>query len=479
MRNGREKPMSVDPRRQLLALKQERWRRQCRQSFIAFSVEALSSRDEVPALHHRLLCSELEALARGKFSRLMVLMPPGAGKTTYTSRLFPAWFCAFKPGANIIAASHTASLAEENSGFVQRVVRDNADTLGFTLLNDAKDLWHPSSGGGYLATGVGGTIRGFRADLAIIDDPIKSYDEAESLTLRDSTWAWFVSDLQSRLTPTGRIVLIATPLHMDDLMGRLLRVQADQWRVLRLPALAEVGDALGRAEGEPLWADDGYGYGAKLLELRDQHEREGRLRDWYGQYQGRPQPPEGNLFKPGDMPIVDMLPGTPFETIRAWDLAATAGGGDSTVGLKLIRCLNADHSDGLVIADVRRIRGGPEEVERLVLAVAEADGPMTKIALPQDPGQAGLSQIAHFTKLLMGRALISERMTGNKEVRARAAAAQCNVGRIAMLRAPWNAALVEELASFPTGLHDDQVDALSLAFNLMTPSTLSTWLRLL
>jgi predicted phage terminase large subunit-like protein len=459
-------------------MKLEHWRRTCRQSFIAFCIEALASRNETPALHHRLLCSELEALARGKFNRLMVLMPPGAGKTTYTSRLFPAWFYAFRPGSNVIASSHTAGLAMENSGFVQRIVRDNAEVLAYSLTNDAKDLWHPSSGGAYLAVGTGGAIRGFRADLAIIDDPIKSYDEAESLTMRDSTWSWFVSDLQSRLTPSGRIVLIATPLHQDDLMGRLLRVQEGQWRVLRLPAISEGDDdALGRAEGEPLWADDAYGYGQKLIELHEQHEREGRLRDWYGQYQGRPQPPEGNLFKPAQMPILDMLPGVPYETIRAWDLASTAHG-DFTVGLKLVRCAGADYSDGFTITDIRRIRGGPEEVERLVLAVAEADGFMTKIALPQDPGQAGLAQIAHFTKLLTGRALISERMTGSKETRAYAVAAQCNMGRISMLKGPWNAALVEELASFPSGLHDDQVDALSLAFNLMTPSTLATWLRL-
>jgi predicted phage terminase large subunit-like protein len=467
----------AEERKKLLAMKQEQWRRQCRQSFIAFSIEALASRGETPALHHRLLCSELEALARGRFNRLMVLMPPGAGKTTYTSRLFPSWFYAFRPGSNIIASSHTAGLAMENSGFVQRIVRDNAEVLGYSLTNDAKDLRHPSSGGAYLAVGTGGAISGFRADLAIIDDPIKSYDEAESLTLRDSTWTWFVSDLQSRLTPTGKVVLIATPFHMDDLMGRLLRIQEGQWRVLRLPAIAEENDALGRAIGEPLWSDGPYGYGAKLLELRDQHEREGRLRDWYGQYQGRPQPPEGNLFKPANMPIIEALPGMPYETIRAWDLASTAHG-DYTVGLKLVRCTGADYSDGFIITDVRRIRDAPEAVERLVLSVAEADGHMTRVALPQDPGQAGLAQIAHFSKLLMGRALISERMTGSKETRAYAVAAQCNVGRVSMLRAPWNSALVEELASFPSGLHDDQVDSLSLAFNLMTPSTLATWLRL-
>jgi hypothetical protein len=96
----------------------------CRQSFISFCIEALSARDEVPALHHRLFCSELEALARGKCKRLMILAPPGSAKTTYTSRLFPAWYFAFRSRSSIIAVSHTQELSETNSGFVQRIIRD-------------------------------------------------------------------------------------------------------------------------------------------------------------------------------------------------------------------------------------------------------------------------------------------------------------------------------------------------------------------
>ena len=78
-----------DDARKLLELEQEQWRRQCRQSFISFCIEALSSRGETPALHHRLIARELEALARGRSKRLMILAPPGSAKTTYTSRLFP------------------------------------------------------------------------------------------------------------------------------------------------------------------------------------------------------------------------------------------------------------------------------------------------------------------------------------------------------------------------------------------------------
>jgi predicted phage terminase large subunit-like protein len=467
-----------DGHRKLFELERELWHRRCRQDFTAFCVESLSSQGLVPAAHHRLICAKLQAVANGLIDRLMILAPPGSAKTTYTSRLFPAWFFAFRPRSSIIAASHTASLAEENSGHVQRIVRDNTEVLGYGLANDAKDLWHPDTGGAYLDTGVGGTIRGFRADLAIIDDPIKSYDEAESKTLRDGTWTWFVSDLLSRLTPTGRIVLIATPMHQDDLMGRLQRLQGDRWHVLRMPAISEGdGDPLGRPEGQPLWGDDRYGYGTRLTDIRDQHEREGRLRDWFSQYQGLPQPPEGHIFKPDRMPIVDLLPYKPHEVIRAWDLGATRGG-DPTVGLKLGRHLHPSGTDRFVVLDVQRTRGAPEEVRQLVLDVAAADGYSVKIALPQDPGQAGVDQITSYTSWLSGYPLISGRMTGSKETRAYAAAAMANIGNISMLEAPWNATLIEELASFPSGAHDDQVDALSLAFNTMHQSNLSVWLKL-
>jgi hypothetical protein len=132
--------MPSDPRltRQLRDLQ---WRLACRQKLAAFASHALAVKNEFPALHHQHICTELQAVARGDTRRLMVLMPPGAGKTTYASRLFPPWYFASHPHANIIGASHTSELAETNSTYVQRYIRDNTDILDYGLLNEAKGNW--------------------------------------------------------------------------------------------------------------------------------------------------------------------------------------------------------------------------------------------------------------------------------------------------------------------------------------------------
>jgi hypothetical protein len=154
--------------RRLLELRREVWRRRCQRDFTAFAVHALSPRGESPARHHRAIIAGLERVARGECSRLLLLMPPGSGKTTYTSRLFPAWYFASRPGTSIIAASLTAELAELNSAHVQRFIRDNADVVDYGLRNDARAHWETDNDCRYRAIGAGGAITRLRADLVII-----------------------------------------------------------------------------------------------------------------------------------------------------------------------------------------------------------------------------------------------------------------------------------------------------------------------
>ena len=152
-------------------------------------------------------------------------------------------------------------------------------------------------------------------------------------------------------------------------------------------------------------------------------------------------------------------------THRAWDLAATKQVGtrdpDWTAGVKLTRL----PSGQFIVLDVARLRGGPDEVEAAIVNMASQDGRGVTVSLPQDPGQAGKSQVLYLTRKLAGYRIESVVQTGDKVTRAAAVASQCNVGNVAVLRAPWNAAFLDELNAFPSGAHDDQIDAFSQAFN--------------
>ncbi|MBU6498271.1 MAG: phage terminase large subunit [Rhodospirillales bacterium] len=391
----------------------------------------------------------------------MVLMPPGSAKSTYASVVFPTWWLHRHPRSSVIAASHTAALATHFGRQVRNLIGENGAALGYRLAGDnrAAARFRTSLDGEYFATGLDGPITGRRADLVLIDDPIKSHAEAESAGHRDLVWNWYRSELVSRLKPGGRIALIMTRWHEDDLSGRLLE-QGDGWHVLRFPALAEAGDPLGRAEGEALWPD--WENEAALARKR---EIVG-TRVWEALYQQRPRTGDGAFFYVARVEIIDSLPeGLPM--VRAWDLAATAADAgrdpDWTVGVKLAR-----HETGrFIVVDVARMRGGPHEVQQLIQRTAERDGPGVPIGLPQDPGQAGKTQVAWLTGMLDGYAVQASPESGAKLVRAMPVAALVEGGNLALLRGGWNRALLDEMAAFPAGRKDDQVDALARGFSML------------
>lgn len=451
--------------RELLILKELR-ARECRRSFGAWCEEALHPFGQAPAIHHRLLIRELEAVARGETKRLMINMPPGSAKSTYGSVLFPAWAMAQRAGIDVIGASNTSTMAESFSRRVMGLVREYSPTLGYHLTREAAEQWETSARGRYRAAGVGGAIAGTRADLVIIDDPTRSRADAESEVVRESQWAWFTGDLRTRLKPDAAIVVIMTRWHVDDIGGRLLDRQPGLWKVISLPAQAEGDDALGRAPGEWLWSDGDYGYGRELQKAKSEYEAAGAMRDWAALYQQRPTLADGAVFKVGMIGTLDALP--PMgQTVRAWDLAATAQTGtrdpDWTVGVKLTRT-----NDGkFVVLDVTRLRGGPDEVEATILATASRDGRDCRVGIPQDPGQAGKQQVLYLTRRLAGYMVESSPESGDKATRAAPVASQANVGNLVLARGAWNASFLDELASFPSGLKDDQVDALSRAFMMI------------
>lgn len=397
----------------------------------------------------------------------MINMPPGSAKSTYGSVLFPAWLLAQRPGLDLIGASNTSTLAEGFSRRVMGVIRDNTQVLGYGLTRESAEQWETSSRGKYRAAGVGGAIAGTRADCVIIDDPTRSRADAESETIRESQWNWFTGDLRTRLKPAASIVVIMTRWHPDDLGGRLLENQPGLWRVVSLPAIAGEDDALGRQPGEWLWdGDPAYGYGAELRRVHSEYEAAGATRDWAALYQQAPRPSEGALFKTTLIPVLDAAP-SGRNVVRAWDLAATQQTGtrnpDWTVGVKLLRTDDSRY----IVLDVVRIRGGPDEVEQTIVNTAQQDGRGVRVSIPQDPGQAGKQQVLYLTRKLSGFVVESSPETGDKATRAAPVASQVNIGNVSIVSGSWNNVFLDELAGFPNGQKDDQVDAFSRAFGMV------------
>lgn len=419
-----------------------------------------------------LLCEKLDAVERGEIKRLIVSMPPRHGKSELTSKRFPAYYLGRHPTRQVMTASYGADLAQGFGRDVRNIVASQEfgrlfPEVGLAKDSAAKDKWHTTKGGVYVAAGVGGALTGRGAHLALIDDPVKDRQDADSDTIRENVWDWYRSVLRTRLMPGGAIVLVLTRWHPDDLAGRLIDEMkagtGEQWEVLSLPALADSPlDPLGRTIGEPLWPK---AFGKDAL---SQIEKAIGPREWSALFQQEPTPGEGNLFKTANIGVIDAAP-IGGRIVRRWDLAATKQIGtrdpDWTVGVKMLRTLE----DRYVVLDVCRLRGAPEEVERAIINTAAQDGRGVEIVLPEDPGQAGKSQVAYMTQKLAGYTVFSVRETGDKATRAAPFASQVNVGNVSMVRAPWNAALIEEMRQFPAGSHDDQVDAGSGAFEALAP----------
>ncbi len=429
--------------------------------FLSFACRALVGLDKFPARHHLLMIAQLEEVASGRCDRLMIQMPPGSAKSTYGSILFPAYFLSQHPTAQIIGTAHTASLADYFGRHVRNVVIEHGETLGLSLAkaSRASSRFAVTEGGEYFAAGVRGPITGRRGDLILIDDPIKSWAEAESPRFRSALYDWYRAELTARLKPEGRIVLMMTRWHEDDLAGRLMRTESG-WNSLVLPALAEANDILGRPEGAALWPE---WEDERAIARR---RREVGERAFAALYQQRPRPPDSAMFNAKTIHVLTEAPQV-VRSIRAWDLAATAEASgrdaDYTVGLKL----GLTSESKLVVLDVVRMRASPAQVEARILLVARADGPTTIIALPQDPGQAGVAQIALLTRTLVGFTVDASPERGAKIIRARAAATQVDAGNVLLVAAPWNDAFLSELSAFPDSSKDDQVDALARAVNTL------------
>ena len=425
--------------------------------FVRWMYCAQHNKAIIPAPHHALICSALERTIRGKTKRLIINIPPRSGKTLLVSQLFPAFWMGLNPANNFILTSYSKTLASNNTYAIREIMRHEAyqwlwrDTQP-TIREDsqARDEFMTAAGGVVYGVGSGGTITGKGAGRmgttpagAIIIDDIAKPDEALSETMRANTIEWFRGTLESRKnSPDTPIIVIGQRLHENDLPGWLLGGgNGEEWELLKIPAM--------RWDGTSFWERQFPVEMLKRLEHSSPYT-------FAGQYQQDPSPRGGGFFKPYNIDIVNTLP-EGIKWVRGWDMAATANGGDWTCGAKL-----GIKDDVIYIADVRRVQGSPDEVERLIVNTAKMDNCLQSI--PQDPGAAGKTVVSYLSKKLHGLAFKFSLESGDKATRAEPLASQINIGNARMLKADWNDSFVHELASFPNGAHDDQVDAASRAY---------------
>ena len=385
----------------------------------------------------------------GKRPKLVIEAPPQHGKSVIIND-FVLWLIG-KDASDfkIIYAAFSDSLGKRANRRIQRFMNSPKFIFLFPKFKATNPITQNYIGYGedgyFRNTTTNGAITGESLDLGIIDDPVKGRKDAHSPTVQASTFDWFTSDFLSRFSDRGAFLCILTRWDVNDLIGKLLEIDP-KIKVRKYPAITN---------NVALFPEH------KSLEFLKGVKKLIPVATWNSLYQQNPTIAEGNFFKPDFIPIIDVLPPN-LTIVRAWDLAATAGGGDYTVGLKF----GYDKKTKLgYIIDIFRGQLAPEDVERMTLKLAKQDGKKCKILIPQDPGQSGKAQARNFVTLLSGFNVICDTVSGDKQTRATPVAAQTNVGNIAMMRGAFNAVFIEELRLFPTGYNDDQVDTLSDAYN--------------
>ena len=229
--------------------------------------------------HVRFLAEQLEAVESGECRRLAISCPPGHGKSTLM-QAFIAWYIGRDAARRVLAISGNGALARHSSRCIRGMVESPESSFAAKLSGESLEEWRTSEQGGVRAVGRDGPVPAFRAEICLVDG---LQIDAGTPASRDDDERWFREVVSTRLEPNGAVILFATRLHEDDLIGRLKAgSSAKEWRFIDLPAIANSSDLLGRSEGEALWPE------RWPLELLTERKAEVGSMAFSCQYQGAP-----------------------------------------------------------------------------------------------------------------------------------------------------------------------------------------------
>jgi len=416
--------------------------------------------------HHKIMADAFERVARGELKRLIINMPPRHTKSEFASYLLPAWFLGLYPEKKVIQTAHTAELAVGFGRKVRNLVgsKDYQGVFpGVGLQSDSKAAgrWSTSKGGEYFAIGVGGAVTGKGADLLIIDDP---HSEQEAMigqfdgTVYDKVFEWYSSGPRQRLQPGGAIVIVMTRWAKRDLTGQIIDASvkkegSSEWEVIELPAIMP--------SGEPLWPE------FWSLDELQRLKIELPISKWSAQYQQDPTSEEGALIKRDWWNVWEDEKPPPCEAvIIAMDTAFS-------------KTERSDYSACVTFGVFNHPNGVGKPIPNLILLDAWKD----KLEFPELKATTvqyhknWQPDMFIVEKKASGAPLIAElrnagvpvqeftptRATGDKIVRVNAITDIFASGVVWAPEDQFAIDVVEECAAFPSGDHDDYVDAVTMA----------------
>lgn len=427
-----------------------------RESLLAY-VRAVNPRYRI-APHLEQVAQALERAAMLPGQRIMVFMPPRHGKSMLVSRYFPAWYLGQHSDRYIIYSTYGQDLADDFG----RQVRDQMSDPLYQAIFETRlrrdtqsvDRQHTTEGGQYNAVGVGGAITGRGAHLLLIDDPVKSREEADSEVYRKRTRDWYTSVAYTRLMPGASVVIVQTRWHEDDLSGWLLSEhQHEQWEIISLPAIDDQCAAL--------WPEM---YPTEELQ---RIQRAIGFRDWHALYQQTPMPDTGGYFQAAWLKDYRELPKNQIISIYgASDYAVTDGGGDYTEhGI-----FGVDKDSNIYLIDWW---SGQTDSAQWIDAMLDLIAIHRPIAWVGESGPIKKAVEPFLTKRMMERRLFTRLdwmpSIHSKEIRLRGFQALSSLGRVHIPgHQPWGDAVKSQLLSFPAGKYDDKADVCGLFARALT-----------
>lgn len=391
-----------------------------------------------------------DAVAAGD-QRIIISAPPRIGKSTLISGWTPVWYLDNWPDRKIILTSYAGAVAKDWGRKARNTLERNEHCVT-KLQQDSKraDLWHTEQGGGMLTAGVDGPVTGRGADLAIGDDLLKNWSEAQSEVKRNHVIDWVLSDLQSRLEPNGVMILIAPRYHELDITGYFLEYHGEDWRHIRLPAFAEAGDPMGRKIGEPLCPERFSK--AQLL------QRKAQMREdmWSAIWMQTAIPPKGYIFDRKWWKYYRTPPTSFDEVSMSIDCSFKVTETSSFVSIQV---WGRKGIDKYLLDEVHERMGF---VDTLNATVQTYEAWPSTLSIYIEEAANGYAVIETLSNRLSAICPVPPR--GSKTARAHACAPQIEAGHAYLPHpdtAPWVRDFIKECSAFPKSALKDRVDAMT------------------